>query len=36
MLKFVDPIAIAFPLSCITIVVVSLLTRKKEENQIQK
>jgi SSS family solute:Na+ symporter len=26
MLKFVDPIVIAFPLSCITIVVVSLLT----------
>ena len=36
MLKFVDPIVIAFPLSCITIVVVSLLTRKKDENQIQK
>ena len=31
MLKFVDPIMFAFPLSCITIVVVSLLTGKKQE-----
>ncbi len=30
MVKFVDPIMFAFPLSCITIVVVSLATRKKE------
>lgn len=29
MLKFVDPIMFAFPLSCITIVAVSLLTKKK-------
>ncbi len=31
MLKFVDPIMFAFPLSCITIVVVSLMTGKKQE-----
>lgn len=29
MLKFVDPIIFAFPLACITIVVVSLMTQKK-------
>ena len=29
MIKFIDPIMFAFPLSCITIVVVSLMTKKK-------
>lgn len=31
MMKFIDPIMFAFPLSCITIVVVSLLTGKKKK-----
>lgn len=31
MMKFVDPIMFAFPLSCITIVVVSLLTQKNKQ-----
>jgi SSS family solute:Na+ symporter len=31
MLKFVDPIIFAFPLSCLTIVIVSLLDKKEKQ-----
>jgi SSS family solute:Na+ symporter len=30
MMKFIDPVMFAFPLSCITLVVVSLLDKKRE------
>ena len=36
MLKFVDPIMFAFPLSCITIVVVSLMKKKEADKSLEK